>query len=210
MIRIFVADEHAVVREGVKRITGETSDLLVVGEAGTNTEVLSQVTGQMCDVVLMDISLTGRGGLDVLQELKSQYPRLPILVFSTHDRHQYATRAFKAGASGYLTKTCTSDELTAALRKVARGGRYVDAEVAEILACELSRDSEQPLHAALSDRELQVLCLLGQGRTMTEIAQDLCLSIKTISCYRARMLEKMQLRTTADLMHYAIHQQLVY
>jgi DNA-binding NarL/FixJ family response regulator len=210
MIRIFVADEHAVVREGVKRITGETSDLLVVGEAGTNTEVLSQVTGQMCDVVLMDISLTGRGGLDVLQELKSQYPRLPVLVFSTHDRHQYATRAFKAGASGYLTKTCTSDELTAALRKVARGGRYVDAEVAEILACELSRDSEQPLHAALSDRELQVLCLLGQGKTMTEIAQDLCLSIKTISCYRARMLEKMQLRTTADLMHYAIHEQLVY
>lgn len=210
MIRIFVADEHAVVREGVKRITGETSDLLVVGEAGTNTEVLSQVTGQMCDVVLMDISLTGRGGLDVLQELKSQYPRLPVLVFSTHDRHQYATRAFKAGASGYLTKTCTSDELTAALRKVARGGRYVDAEVAEILACELSRDSEQPLHAALSDRELQVLCLLGQGKTMTEIAQDLCLSIKTISCYRARMLEKMQLRTTADLMHYAIHQQLAH
>ncbi len=210
MIRIFVADEHAVVREGVKRITGETSDLLVVGEAGTNTEVLSQVTGQMCDVVLMDISLTGRGGLDVLQELKSQCPRLPVLVFSTHDRHQYATRAFKAGASGYLTKTCTSDELTAALRKVARGGRYVDAEVAEILACELSRDSEQPLHAALSDRELQVLCLLGQGKTMTEIAQDLCLSIKTISCYRARMLEKMQLRTTADLMHYAIHQQLAH
>ncbi len=210
MIRIFVADEHAVVREGVKRITGETSDLLVVGEAGTNMEVLSQITGQTCDVVLMDISLTGRGGLDLLQELKALYPRLPVLVFSSHIKYHYVTRTFKAGASGYLTKTCTPEELTTALRKVARGGRYVDAEVAEILACELSRDSEQPLHAALSDRELQVLCLLGLGKTVSEIAQDLCLSVKTVSSYRARILEKMQLRTTADIMHYAIHQQLVH
>ncbi len=210
MIRIFVADEQAVVREGVKRITGETSDLFVAGEAATNTEMLSQLSGRPCDVVLMDISLTGRGGLDILQELKTQYPQLPVLVFSTHTKHHYVTRAFKAGASGYLTKTCPPEELTTALRKVARGGRYVDADVAEILAGELIHDSDQPLHATLSDRELQVLCLLGLGKTVSAIAHELCLSVKTVSSYRARILEKMQLRTTADLMHYAIYQQLVH
>jgi DNA-binding NarL/FixJ family response regulator len=210
MIRIVVADEQAVVREGVKRITGETNDLLVVGEAVTNTDVLSQVSGGTCDVVLMDLSLTGRGCLDTLQELKSRYPRLPVLVFSTCDRHHYVTYALQAGANGYLTKTCTSEELITALRTVARGGRYIDAAIAELLLYEHNHDREQPLHATLSARELQVLCLFGQGKTMTEIAQDLCLSIKTISTYRTRILEKMQLHTTADIMHYAIHQQLVH
>lgn len=209
MIRIFVADEQAVVREGVKRIAGDTTDLFVVGEAGDNQEVLSNITAQACDVVLMDISLTGRGGLEVLQEIRTKHPRLPILIFSTHAKHHYVTRAFKAGATGYLTKNCAPEELATALRKVARGGRYVDTVVAELLASEISMDTEKPLHAALSDRELQVLCLIGVGKTVSEIAQELWLSVKTVSTYRARILEKMQLKTTADLMHYAIHQQLV-
>ncbi len=210
MIRIFVADEQAVVREGVKRIAGETTDLFVVGEAGDNQDVLGNLTAQACDVVLMDISLTGRGGLEILQEIRVRHPRLPILIFSTHTKHHYVTRAFKAGATGYLTKNCTPEELATALRKVARGGRYVDAVVAELLACEISMDTEKPLHAALSDRELQVLCLIGIGKTVSEIAQELWLSVKTVSTYRARILEKMQLKTTADLMYYAIHQQLVH
>ena len=134
MIRIFVADDQAVVREGVKRIAGDTTDLFVVGEAGDNQEVLSNITAQACDVVLMDISLTGRGGLEILQEIKVRYPRLPILIFSTHTKHHYVTRAFKAGATGYLTKNCSPEELTTALRKVAEGGRYVDAVIAELLA----------------------------------------------------------------------------
>lgn len=209
MIRIFVADEQAVVREGVKRIAGDTTDLFVVGEAGDNHEVLSHITAQACDVVLMDISLTGRGGLEVLQEIRVRYPRLPILIFSTHTKRHYVTRAFKAGATGYLTKNCPPEELVTALRKVARGGRYVDAVIAELLACEISMDTEKPLHAALSDRELQVLCLIGLGKTVSEIAQELWLSVKTVSTYRARILEKMRLKTTADLMHYAIHHQLV-
>ena len=210
MIRIFVADEQAVVREGVKRIAGETTDLFVVGEAGDNQDVLGNLTAQACDVVLMDISLTGRGGLEILQEIRVRHHRLPILIFSTHTKHHYVTRAFKAGATGYLTKNCPPEELATALRKVARGGRYVDAAVAELLACEISMDTEKPLHAALSDRELQVLCLIGIGKTVSEIAQELWLSVKTVSTYRARILEKMQLKTTADLMHYAIHQQLVH
>lgn len=209
MIRIFVADEQAVVREGVKRIAGETMDLFVVGEAGNNHEVLSNLAAQACDVVLMDLSLTGRGGLAMLQEIRVRHPRLPVLVFGTHTKHHYVTRAFKAGATGYLSKNCSPEELATAFRKVAQGGRYVDTVIAERLACEASMDTEKPLHAVLSDRELQVLCLIGLGKTVSEIAQELWLSVKTVSTYRARILEKMQLKTTADLMHYAIHQQLV-
>jgi DNA-binding NarL/FixJ family response regulator len=209
MIHIFVADEQAVVREGVKRIAGETPDLFVAGEAGDNRDIIGNLAAQACDVVLMDITPTGRGGLDIIQEIRSRYPRLPIVVFSTHTKHYYVTRVFKAGAAGYLTKHCSPGELVTALRRVGQGGRYVDAVTAEILAREASMDTEKPPHAMLSDREFQVLCLIGLGKTVTEIAQELWLSVKTVSTYRTRILEKMQLKTTADLVHYAIHQQLV-
>lgn len=209
MIRILVADDHAVVREGVRRIVADTADLQVAGEARTGPEVVAQTAAHSWDMVLLDISLPGRNGLDVLHHLKRTYPSLPVLVFSMHPEHQYAVRAFKAGASGYLTKDSLPDELVTAIRQVVRGGRYVSTALAEHLVLEVTTGGNEPLHARLSDREYQVLCLLALGSTVTEIATELALSVKTISTYRSRILEKLQLKTTANLIHYAIRHHLV-
>ncbi len=209
MIRVFVADDHAVVREGVKRILSDTPDLYVVGEAGTGQELCTLLSAQACDLVLLDISMPGRNGLEVLHHLKHTHPHLPVLVFSMHPGAQYAIRAFKAGARGYVGKESLPDELVTAIRKVVRGGRYVSPELAEHLVTEMTRESEDPLHASLSNREYQVLCLLGDGKTVSEIAGELVLSVKTISTYRMRILEKLHLKTTAELIHYAIHHELV-
>jgi DNA-binding NarL/FixJ family response regulator len=209
MIRILIGDDHAVVREGVKRILDETSDLMVAGEASHGQEVLAKVAAEAWDVVLLDISMPGRNGLEVLQQLRALHPSLPVLVFSMHPEDQYAVRAFRAGAAGYLTKDSLPEELISAIRKVMGGGRYVSSTLAEHLVLDIGRHVTAPLHAALSNREYQVLSLLATGKTVTEIAGVLSLSVKTVSTHRARILEKMRLRTNAELIHYAIRHQLV-
>ncbi len=209
MIRIFVADNQAVVREGIKRIIADTADMRVVGESKTGQELSAQVTAQSVDLVILDISMPGGNGLEILQEFKQAQPWMPILVFSGHPEHHHAVRAFKAGAKGYLTKDSPPEELLCAIRKVAQGGCYASPSLAEHLIMSMAQEAEEPLHARLSNREYQVLCMLASGKTVSAIGEDLALSVKTISTYRSRLLEKLQMRTTAELIHYAIQQRLV-
>jgi two-component system, NarL family, invasion response regulator UvrY len=208
-MRIFVADDQVVVREGIKRIIADTSDMVVVGEAKASQDIVAQVNAQPVDVVILDVSLPGGNGLEVLQDLKQAQSWVPVLVFSSHLEYHYAVRAFKAGAKGYLTKDSQPEELLQALRKVAQGGCYASPALAEHLILSMAQEAEQPLHARLSNREYQVLCLLASGKTVSAIGEELALSVKTISTYRGRLLEKLQMRTTAELIHYAIQQRLV-
>ena len=209
MIRALIADDHAVVRQGLKQILGDTPEMLVAGEATNGQEVLDKVRAEPWDVVVLDISMPDRSGLDILKQLRSERPKLPVLVLSMHSEDQYAMRVLKAGASGYLTKDSAPDELVKAIRKVVSGGRYVSSFLAEKLAFEIGTDSSRLPHETLSDREFQVLRLIAGGKSVTEIAGELCLSVKTVSTYRARMLEKMNLGTTAELIHYAMQNHLI-
>jgi len=209
MIKILVADDHAVVREGLKRIIAETADLVVAGEASNGQEVLEKVQSGHWDVVLLDISMPGRGGLDVLRQLRGEKPKLPILVLSMHSEDQYAVRVLKAGAAGYLTKDSAPEQLVNAIRRVIRGRKYISPSVAEKLAFDLEIDFKEALHENLSDREYQVLCMIASGKTVTEIAERLALSVKTISTYRTRILEKMKMSNNAELIRYAIKHGLV-
>jgi DNA-binding NarL/FixJ family response regulator len=207
--RVLVADDHATVREGIRRFLAETPDLIVAREACTAAEVFDAVTVRDFDVVLLDISLPGRDGLDILKELKQRYPSLPVLMFSIYAEEQYAIRALKTGAAGYVTKNSEPEVLITALRKVAQGGRYISASLAERLAVEITVATDQPLHTTLANREYQVLLMLGEGKTVKEIADTLSLSVKTISTYRTRILHKLHLKTTADLIRYILSQQLL-
>jgi len=207
--KILIADDHPVVREGLKQILRETSGTIVVDEAGTSQEVLNKVWENDYDVVLLDISLPDRSGLDVLKELKRAKPQLGILVVSVHSEEQYAVRAIKAGASGYLTKESAPDELIAAIQKVSLGRKYISSSLAEKLASALEVDAEKPLHETLSDREYQVMCMTASGKMVKEIAGELMLSAKTISTYRSRILTKMRMKSSAQLTHYAIKHRLV-
>ena len=209
MIRILAVDDHEIVREGVKRIFDGTSVEAEVGEARSGHEALELVRGQDWDIVILDISLGGRSGIDVLKELKQLRPRLPVLILSMHTEEQYALRAFKAGAAGYLTKGSRSEELVTAILKIVKGGKYITPSLAEKII-DISSDSEKPLHETLSDREYEVLCLIASGKTVGDIAGELSLSDKTVSTYRARLLEKMGMKTNADLTRYAIMNQLVH
>jgi two-component system invasion response regulator UvrY len=209
MIRVFVADDHCVVREGVKQVLSSTPDLRVAGEASNGREACSLIFEQGSDVLVLDPDMPDKNGLEILHDLKHMCPQLPVLVFGVYTGGPYAMRAIKAGAAGYLSKDSLPQDLVTAIRKVVHGGRYVSPCLAEELVFEMSRDSDQPLHSDLSDREYQVLCLFADGKTASEIAQELSLSVKTISTYRSRILEKLNLKTTADLIRYAIHQQLV-
>ena len=209
MVRIFLADDHTVVREGVKRILQDVPDLEVVGEATNGQEVLTWAETHTWDVVLLDISLPGKNGLETLKQLRRKQTTLPVLMFSVHPEEQYAVRALKAGASGYLTKGCEPEELIEALRKVAQGGKYISATLAERLVDEVAMDSSKLPHEHLSDREYQVLCMLASGKSATDIADTLALSVKTISTHRARILRKMQMKTNAELIHYALQQGLI-
>ena len=209
MVRILLADDHTVVREGVKRILQDVPDLEVVGEATNGQEVLASAEQHTWDVILLDISLSGKNGLETLKQLRRKQTDLPVLMFSIHPEEQYAVRALKAGASGYLTKGCEPNELIEALRKVAHGGKYISATLAERLVDEVSMDSSKLPHELLSDREYQVLCMLASGKSATDIANILSLSVKTISTHRARILRKMQMRTNAELIHYALQQGLI-
>jgi DNA-binding NarL/FixJ family response regulator len=209
MIRALIADDHAVVRQGLKQILGDTPEMVVAGEATTGQEVLDKIRAETWDVVVLDISMPDRSGLDVLKQLRSERPKLPVLVLSMHSEDQYAVRVLKAGASGYLTKDSAPDELVKAIRKVVSGGRYVSSFLAEKLAFEIGTDSSRLPHETLSDREFQVLRLIAAGKSVTEIAAELYLSPKTVSTYRARLLQKMNLGTTAELMHYAMQNHLI-
>lgn len=209
MIKILIADDHPIVREGLKQLVAETKDLVVVDEAASGAEVLEKVGNQVYDVVLLDITMPGRSGLDIIKDLKNMKPKINILVLSIHPEEQYAVRVLKAGASGYLTKESIPDELLTAIRKIALGKKYISASFSERLAENLEYDMEKPLHMFLSDREYEVMMLIASGKTVTKIANELSLSVKTISTYRTRILEKMQMKTNAELTHYAIKYGLV-
>jgi two-component system invasion response regulator UvrY len=209
MIRALIADDHAVVRQGLKQILGDTPEMVVAGEATNGQEVLDKIRAETWDVVVLDISLPDRSGLDILKQLRSERPKLPVLVLSMHSEDQYAMRVLKAGASGYLTKDSAPDELVKAIRKVVSGGRYVSSFLAEKLAFEIGTDSSRLPHETLSDREFQVLRLIAAGKSVTEIAAELYLSVKTVSTYRARVLQKMNLGTNAELIHYAMQNHLI-
>lgn len=207
-INILIADDHAVVRQGLKQILADTPGMLVRGEASNGQEVLDKVRAGYWDVVILDISMPGRGGLEVLKEVRRERPALPILVFSMYAEDQYAERVLRAGGSGYVTKDCGVDELVRAIRKVCVGGKYVSPQLAEKLAFDLEGHSDKAPHETLSDREYEVMRRIALGKTVKEIADELSLSVKTISTYRGRLLKKMRLRNNAEVMHYAIQNRL--
>jgi len=209
MIKILIADDHAIVREGLKQIVADTSDMVVAGEAVDGQEVLEQVRKEDWDLILLDISMSGRGGIDTLKELKIEKPKLPVLVLSMYPEEQYAVRALRAGASGYLTKESAPEELIEAIRKVSQGGKYISATLAESLAFHVGANSERPLHETLSNREYQVMLMLASGKTVKEIADGLSLSVKTISTNRVRALRKMGMKNNAEITYYAIKHKLV-
>ncbi len=206
MIKVFIADDHTIVREGLKQILSETSDMEVVGEAANSREVIEKALQEYCDVVLLDIAMPGRGGLDTLVQLKRKMPELPVLMLSMYPEEQYAVRALRAGASGYLTKGSAPEELIVAIRKVSQGGKYVSSSLAETLASHLEKGTQKPVHEMLSDREYQVMLMFASGKTVKEIADELSLSVKTISTNRTRMLRKMGMKTNAEITYYAIKQ----
>lgn len=206
MIRVLIADDHTIVREGLKQILAETSDIVVVAEAQDGQEAIRKVRQNDCDVVLLDVAMPGADGLSAMRVLKQEKPSLAVLVLSMYPEEQYAVRFLKAGAAGYLTKESASDELIQAIRRVAQGGKYVTLSLAEKLALGLAFGPDRPSHEALSDREYQVMRLIASGKAVGEIAAELSLSVKTVSTYRARILEKMNLNNNADIIRYAIGQ----
>jgi DNA-binding NarL/FixJ family response regulator len=209
MLRVLIADDHAILRRGlIDILTREFRDV-VCGEADGAQQLLAQLPRHAWDLVILDVTMPGRSGIDVLAELKRLRPKLPVLVLSMHPESQYGKRVLRAGASGYMNKETAPEELIKAVRKVLAGGRYVGAALAEALAFELGRPGDQPLHERLSDRELEVLRLIGSGKTVSEIAETLHLSASTVSTYRTRLLEKMGLTTTAELMNYALRHSLL-
>ncbi len=209
MLRILIADDHTIVREGLKQILAEMSDTVITDEASNGQEVLHKVWNNDYDMVLLDISMPGRSGLEILKQLKSDKPYLKILILSMHPEEQYAVRALKAGAAGYLTKESTPNELINAIEKISAGKKYVSSSLAETLACHLETAFDKPLHETLSDREFEVMRMIASGKTVKEIAEELSLSVKTISTYRTRILEKMIMKNNAQLTHYTIQNKLV-
>jgi len=209
MLKVLIADDHAIVRRGLIEILLHELKDPICGEAENAQQVLAQVRSQTWDLVILDVSMPGRSGIDVLSDVKREQPKLPVLVLSMHPEDQYGKRVLKAGASGYMNKNSAPEELIKAIRKVLAGGRYVSPALAEKLALDLSEDLSHLPHEALSDREFEVLCMIGSGKTISLIAEELHLSVATISTYRARILEKMNMTTTAELMRYAFQNHLV-
>jgi DNA-binding NarL/FixJ family response regulator len=207
MIRILVVDDHAIIRQGLKQILAEAHDIDVAGEACKGNEALNQALKNDYDVAVLDITMPDRSGLDILKELKIRKPNLKVLILSMHPEEQYAVRSLKAGASGYLTKDSTPDELISAIRKVALGRKYVSSSLAEKLASQLGTGAERPLHDALSDRECEVMSMIASGKRLTEIATELYLSVKTVGTYRSRILKKMNLKNNAELVRYNLEKQ---
>jgi two-component system invasion response regulator UvrY len=209
MIRILIADDHPVVRQGLKQMLADEPDMEVAGEAANGSELLEKVRREPWDIVLLDITMPGRGGLEVLKDVRREHGKLPVLVLSMHPEDQFGLRVLKAGASGYLTKDSAPEELVKAIRRVCGGGKYISQLLAEQLAIHLDTSEPGPPHESLSDREYQVMCLIASGKRVGNIAKDLALSVKTISTYRLRILEKMGFRTNAELTRYALERGLI-
>ena len=209
MIKVLIADDHPLFREGIKRMLSETSDIVVADEASNGQEVLKIVEKNDFDVIMLDISMPGRSGLDIIKQLKCDRPDLHILILSMHSEEEYAERALKAGAAGYLVKKTTPDEVVTAIRKVSMGKKYVSSSLAERLACQVGKNFEKLSHEILSDREYEVMCMIASGKRIKEIAEELSLSRKTITTHRTHILEKMRLQNNSQLTHYAIQNQLV-
>ena len=209
MIRVLIADDHAILRRGLKEILVRELDSVICGEAENAQQVLAQFQSRPWDLVILDISMPGRSGLDVLRDLKREQPQVPVLVLSMHSEDQYGKRVLKAGASGYMNKESAPEELLKAIRIVLAGGRYVSPSLAERLVFELAGEAEQALHERLSDREIEVLRMIASGKAISQIADELHLSATTVSTYRARILEKMGLTTNAELIRYALDHSLI-
>ncbi len=207
--KILVVDDHAVVRQGVKQILNEQFQGAVIGEARNAEEMIERIQKQTWDIVVLDVGMPGKSGLDALKDLKQVCPKLRVLVLSAYPEDQLARRMLKAGASGYLTKDSAPNELVQAIRKILGGGKFVSASMAELLVANLDEQAEKPPHELLSDREYQVMCLIAVGKSLKEIADDLCVGVSTINTYRARILEKMQVKNNTELTHYAIENRLV-
>ncbi len=208
-MRVLIADDHAVFRRGLRETLAEAFSRVTYGEAKTAQETLEHVRRQDWDLVILDISMPGKSGLDILDDLKRLRPKLPILLLSMHPEQQFARRALVAGAAGYLTKDSVTEELKEAVKKIVAGGRYVSATLAEKLAVDLRQGADTPLHELLSNREFQVLRMIASGKAVKDIAENLSLSVKTVSTYRARILEKTGMKTNAELIRYALQTQLV-
>jgi two-component system, NarL family, invasion response regulator UvrY len=210
MTRALIVDDHTITRAGLRRILSETSQPMTVGEASNGLEALEMVMSQEWDIVMLDISLPDRSGLEVLKAIKKARPTLPVLVLSMYPVDQYALRVLRAGGAGYLTKESAPDQLLEAVRRVTSGLRYITPEVAECIAQDWNRSPAQSVHETLSDREFEVMRLIASGKTVGEIAKDLMLSVKTVSTYRTRVLQKLHLRHNAELTHYAVVNNLIY
>ena len=204
MIKVLLADDHAIVRKGLRQLLEETGYISVVAEASDYPEIMKVVRNTELDVIVMDITMPGKNGVDVLKVVKEEKPKLAVLMLSMHPEDQYAVRALKAGASGYLTKNSAPDKLVDAIQMIASGRRYITPELADSLASHLTDDVDKPLHSTLSDREFQTIRLIASGKKLSEIAEELALSPKTVSVYRARILEKMKMKSNAELTHYAL------
>lgn len=209
MIRILIADDHAIVRQGLRQIVADVPDMVIADEASNGPDALSKALKNDYDAVLLDITMPGRSGLDVLSELKAIKPGMRIIILSIHPEEQYAVRALRAGASAYLTKETLPEELLVAIRKVSTGGKYVSSSLAEKLADELGAGVEKPLHETLSNREYELMCMIVSGKPAKQIADELFLSPKTVSTYRSRILRKMKMKSNAELIRYAIESRLL-
>ncbi len=206
---ILIGDDHAVVRRGLRQIFEETAEFRVIGEAANGFEVLDFVRNHNVDLVVLDISMPGKNGLDVLKQLKQEFPHIPVLILSIYGEDQYAIRVLKAGASGFLSKETAPEQLITAARQIVSGRKYISEALAEKLAANLNNPAVHHPHELLSDREYQVLCLIASGKTVSEIAEELNLSVKTVSTYRSRLLMKMGFKNNAELTHYAVKNGLV-
>ena len=209
MIKILVADDHAIVREGLKQIVAEESDMIVAGEAPNATELFTFINNESWDIIVLDINMPGKSGLEALKEIKIQHPKIPVLILSMFGEDQYGIRAIKAGASGYLKKVSAPNELVSAIRKIVNGGKYINPSLAEKLADIVDKRSSELPHDYLSDREYQIMCSIASGKSAEEIAGELALSIHTIYTYRNRILEKMSLKSNVELTQYAIQNKLI-
>ena len=209
MIQIAIVDDHAIVRTGLRQFLGEQVDLRVTGEAANGREALELVRQVPVDVLLMDLSMPEHGGVDALQAIKARFPDLAVLILSGFPEAQYATTLLRYGASGYLNKDCAPDDIVNAIRTVARGRRYISPAVAELLADNAAGDAERPAHELLSERELQVFLRLAQGETIGHMAEQMFLSVKTVSTYRSRVLEKLKLASNSDLTYYGLKNGLI-
>ena len=209
MIKILIADDHAIVREGLKQIVAEEKDMLVAGEAGNTNEMFELLKKEHFAIIILDISMPGRSGLEALKFLKKNYPQVPALILSMFSEEQYGLRALKAGAAGYLKKVSAPTELISAIRKIVSGGKYINQSLAEKLADEYDSDRKERMHDKLSNREYQIMCLIASGKSTEEIAIDLSISINTVYTYRNRILEKMHLKSNVELTQYALQNKLI-